>query len=115
MSTLSYLVGVAEGLGYKADTAEQQNRGISIIPAAFAPVKVYGDRQRVTVWRVVASLVGSSVGDGTCFDALEALTDGFEADQTADGSAGSVDVGQWDTETVEKGYITFATLISVKE
>ena len=117
MSTLSYLVGVAEGLGYDTATDERQNRGVVIVPQTFLNNRVYGSRLNNTAWKCSLTLIGSSVSDGTCFDALNALSDGFEADQTADGTNtnGSVTVSQWDTSQIEKGFITFQTTITVEE
>jgi hypothetical protein len=115
MSTLSYLVGVAEGLGYDTATDQRQNRGVVIIPQTFSVNRVYGDKLRITAWRCTLTLLGATVSDGTAFVSLEALNDGFEADQSADGSAGSVSVSQWDTLTIDKGLITFQATITVEE
>lgn len=115
MSTLSYLVGVAEGLGYEVATDDRKNRGVVIIPQTFSVNRVYGDKLRITAWRCSLTLLGATVSDGTAFVALEALNDGFEADQTADSSAETVSVSQWDTSTIDKGFITFQATITVEE
>jgi len=116
MKPLDYLKGAAADLGYQVytDTVDQA-RGVMIIPSGFGVSYEYGDRRRVITFSVGATFEGPSVGDGSCFDDLETLTDAFEADQTAGGDNGSVDVGGWEVVSLERGLVTFRASVTVKE
>lgn len=116
MTDLEYLENVATTNNLDVTTEHRTTtRGVMITPITFSVNRVYGDRERVVTYQCLLTVVGADVTNGKLFDTMEALTDGFELDQTAGGTASEVEVDEWNMVEIEKNYTTFRTQITISE